>query len=73
MALDFPDSLMDLYRGNRCRIELRFSEMSSEEKGMYGCGLIVYNPPWTLKSILEHDMPELSNLLEGTFSLDWKE
>jgi 23S rRNA (adenine2030-N6)-methyltransferase len=72
-ALDFPQSLMHLYDGNRCRVEIQFSGMSPEERGMYGCGLIIYNPPWTLKNILEDDMPRLSTLLNGTCTLEWKE
>jgi 23S rRNA (adenine2030-N6)-methyltransferase len=73
MALDFPVSLMNLYAGNRCRIEINFSEKSPEEKGMYGCGLVVYNPPWILKTMLEQEMPSMAEMLDGTWFLEWKE
>jgi 23S rRNA (adenine2030-N6)-methyltransferase len=72
-ALEFPEFLMNLYAGNRCRIEIRFSEKSSEERGMYGNGLVIFNPPWKLKSMLEVDLPALSNLLNGNSFLEWKE
>ncbi len=72
-ALSFPVSLMNLYQGNRCRIELQFSEKSPEERGMYGCGLVIYNPPWILQSVLEQDMPALAGLLNGTWFLEWEE
>ncbi len=72
-ALAFPVSLMDLYAGTRCRIELRFLEKPQGKGGMTGCGLIIYNPPWVLKTILQNDLPGLAGLLGCTWSLEWKE
>lgn len=72
ITMEFPSSLMNFYDGNRCRIEIQFSEILPEERGMYGCGLVIYNPPWVLKEILEYDIPRLANLLNGTFSLQWE-
>jgi 23S rRNA (adenine2030-N6)-methyltransferase len=72
-ALEFPTLLIDSFSGNRCRIELQFLEKSSEERGMFGCGLVIFNPPWKLKSTLEKNMPELAELLNGTWFLEWKE
>jgi 23S rRNA (adenine2030-N6)-methyltransferase len=72
-ALEFSAALMNQYEGNRCRIEIQFAGMSSEERGMYGCGLVIFNPPWILKNILEEELPMLANLLNGTGFLEWKE
>jgi 23S rRNA (adenine2030-N6)-methyltransferase len=79
IASDFPNILMNLFdenlgsTGSRCRIEIQFEKKSSEERGMYGCGLIMYNPPWILKSMLERDLPMLDKLLDGTSFLEWQE
>jgi 23S rRNA (adenine2030-N6)-methyltransferase len=44
---------------------------------MYGSGLILYNPPWTLKQALEETLPFLAGVLgpgkNGDWSLEWKE
>jgi 23S rRNA (adenine2030-N6)-methyltransferase len=72
-ALAFPASLINQYAGNRCRIELQFAEKSVGERGMYGSGLVIYNPPWTLKQTLEQDMPTVADLLKGSWFLEWKE
>jgi 23S rRNA (adenine2030-N6)-methyltransferase len=57
----FPETLFNLYTGNRCRVELRMG--SETDRGMYGCGLVIYNPPWTLKAALEGSMPFMAELL----------
>jgi 23S rRNA (adenine2030-N6)-methyltransferase len=69
-----PEALMALYRGNRCRLELRTGE--KRERGMYGSGLVVWNPPWTLKAALEESLPVLAALLgngQGDWGLWWEE
>jgi 23S rRNA (adenine2030-N6)-methyltransferase len=69
-----PETLLSLFNGNRCRVELRFD--SRTEAGMYGCGLVIYNPPWTLKAALEGSMPFMAELLrkgKGSWDLEWEE
>ncbi len=44
--------------------------------GMFGSGMYVINPPWTLPAILEESMPQLADLLGkegmGSFHLDYQ-
>jgi 23S rRNA (adenine2030-N6)-methyltransferase len=67
------DRLMDTYGGNRCYAELVTEDKSraaeTKRGGLYGSGLVVYNPPWTLKAALEETLPFLARRLgaEGTF------
>ena len=75
-AAGFPDILMSLYDGNRCRIEIQFTEKSPSGWGMFGCGLVIYNPPWVLKDDLDRDLPRLAKLLggpSGLYRMDWEE
>ena len=39
--------------------------------GMYGSGLFVVNPPWTLKQQLEETLPELTQLLAQDDGAQW--
>jgi 23S rRNA (adenine2030-N6)-methyltransferase len=40
---------------------------------MYGSGLVILNPPWTLKAALESAMPVMADLLgEGEWDLRWE-
>ncbi|MDR0553313.1 MAG: 23S rRNA (adenine(2030)-N(6))-methyltransferase RlmJ [Treponema sp.] len=64
--------LRELYWGNRCQVELRTT--LPQERGMYGSGLVIINPPWTLKAALEETLPVLAHILGGTtasWRLDW--
>ncbi|MDR0399583.1 MAG: 23S rRNA (adenine(2030)-N(6))-methyltransferase RlmJ [Treponema sp.] len=78
---EYGERLMDLYRGRRCRAELRFAPLrAGAGKGrgprMYGCGLVLYNPPWTLRPELEGSLPVLAEKLGnggGGWELDWEE
>ena len=70
------DVLFSLSNGKRCRVELydkaaeacHSSEVlrsgetihSRSPRGMYGSGLVIYNPPWTLFSALEEALPGLA-------------
>jgi 23S rRNA (adenine2030-N6)-methyltransferase len=54
---ELPEKLMALFGGNRCRVELETG--GGAEGGLRGSGLIIYNPPWTLKAALEVDLPSL--------------
>jgi 23S rRNA A2030 N6-methylase RlmJ len=40
---------------------------------MYGSGLVIYNPPWTLRPALEEALPFLSSILGGRRRFDWYE
>jgi 23S rRNA (adenine2030-N6)-methyltransferase len=69
---DFADSLTALYGGNRCRVELRHGY--ERQRGLCGSGLIIYNPPWTLKAALEEGMDMLAELFtpnRSMWELEW--
>jgi 23S rRNA (adenine2030-N6)-methyltransferase len=67
---EFPARLMELYRGNRCRAELCTVCRENSPRGMYGSGLIIFNPPWTLVPALTEALPLLVSLL-GTGPDGW--
>jgi 23S rRNA (adenine2030-N6)-methyltransferase len=58
------ENLLALYAGNRLAVEL-FSPESNPEKRMFGSGLAIYNPPYTLQAALEESLPVLAELLGG--------
>jgi len=69
--------LINLYNGNRCMMEL--SDLSiginkHSPRGMYGSGMVIYNPPWTLDSGLKELLPFLAGILmdRGKWNLEWK-
>jgi 23S rRNA (adenine2030-N6)-methyltransferase len=71
---NFARNLAGLCETVRCRIELRFSP--NHGGGMYGCGLVLFNPPWTLKPALEAGLPVLSAILgesKDGWELQWDE
>jgi len=57
------DRLMDRYDGNRWYVELVTEDKQrvtgTKRGGLYGSGLVVYNPPWTLKAEMEKTLPFL--------------
>ena len=74
------DTLFSLRAGKRCRAELRISApgtgagSENSPRGMYGSGLVIYNPPWTLRSALEETLPVLTGILGdrgGSWRVDW--
>ena len=70
---EFAAELLSLYPGNRCLVELRTAPIP--ERGMYGSGLVIFNPPWTLKTALEESMGGLTALLSGgrgEWRLEWE-
>jgi 23S rRNA (adenine2030-N6)-methyltransferase len=72
----YGGTLFNLYRGRRCRAELRFGLSGGPEARLYGCGLAVFNPPWTLRAELEEGLPVLAEKLgdgEGAWELSWEE
>jgi 23S rRNA (adenine2030-N6)-methyltransferase len=70
-----PEELLGLSTGNRCRAELytapRNRPPENSPRGMYGSGLVILNPPWTLKEALEESLPVLAARL-GTGKDGWK-
>ena len=57
------DSLMDLNTPNWLHVAMTIQEPSAEGFGMFGSGLFIINPPWTLPKILDETMPVLTKLL----------
>jgi len=54
------------------RSELQISDPT--ERGMYGSGMLLINPPWQIDQQLQHLIPELLEALqvsEGKASLEW--
>jgi 23S rRNA (adenine2030-N6)-methyltransferase len=76
---DFPETLFDVYKGNRCRVELYTAKKqappANSPRGMYGNGLVIFNPPWTLMEALEETLPLAASLLgkPGGWKLWWEE
>jgi 23S rRNA (adenine2030-N6)-methyltransferase len=53
------------------RIEADFA-IKGEPDRLSGCGLVVVNPPWTLRDELGHLLPLLANVFSGgDYRLDW--
>jgi 23S rRNA (adenine2030-N6)-methyltransferase len=59
------ETLLRLYGGNRCAVELRTVAADNGNKRMYGSGMVIYNPPWTLREALEESRPILASALGG--------
>jgi len=71
---EFPRHLFNLYSGNRCLIELYTSDKNCtahSPRGMYGSGLVIFNPPWTLAAALTECMPFLGKYM-GCGETGWK-
>jgi len=68
------DSLFALNLPNWLHVTLSIEAPSAEGFGMYGSGLFVINPPWTLPKTLAESMPVLTELLAldatANFTLD---
>jgi len=68
------DSLLALNLPNWLHVTLSIEAPSAEGFGMYGSGLFVINPPWTLPKTLAESMPVLTELLAldatANFTLD---
>ncbi|GHV56063.1 ribosomal RNA large subunit methyltransferase J [Spirochaetia bacterium] len=62
-AASFRETLLNLYEGNRLGVEFYTAQKDSppenSPRGMYGSGLVIFNPPWTLKNALEETLPFL--------------
>jgi 23S rRNA (adenine2030-N6)-methyltransferase len=79
VSSSLPEVLFGLSDGKRCRVELctgtvHGSPSGSSPRGMYGSGLVIFNPPWTLRSALEETLPYLAKVLgnkDGSWHLEW--
>ena len=70
------DILFGLKDRKCCRAELCTGTAEASPRGMYGSGLVIYNPPWTLKPALEEVLPFLAKLLgdnDGNWRIEWCE
>ncbi|MCL2880206.1 MAG: 23S rRNA (adenine(2030)-N(6))-methyltransferase RlmJ, partial [Treponema sp.] len=79
------DTLFGVTQGKRCRLELYTASEENKTahtdaaqhspRGMYGSGLVIINPPWTLRSALEDTMPWFAEILggeSGGWKLEWE-
>jgi 23S rRNA (adenine2030-N6)-methyltransferase len=63
----------------QCRAELYTANPrappANSPRGMFGSGLFIRNPPWTLKAALEESLPVLAELLgvPGGWKLQWED
>jgi 23S rRNA (adenine2030-N6)-methyltransferase len=83
LSPELPVELKALCRESRgpqtscCRAELYTAQeddlVENSPRGMYGSGLIIRNPPWTLKAALETSLPCLAKILDGDWMLEWEE
>lgn len=75
-ARELGERLISLHRGNACLAELALRPAPDSERGMYGSGLALLNPPWTLKAALGECLPYLADRLgseEPTFRFLWRD
>jgi 23S rRNA (adenine2030-N6)-methyltransferase len=77
-SIALPEKLAALYGGTRCRIECRTAVRGAARGGgetagaLFGSGLVVYNPPWTLKAAMEKALPVLADVLGCTGRMNWE-
>lgn len=57
------EALSELNRANWLNVSLQVTQPSADGYGMYGSGLFVINPPWTMPKVLEDSLPVLEMLL----------
>jgi 23S rRNA (adenine2030-N6)-methyltransferase len=62
-AQSLPDRLFALETLRRCKVELRVKLPREDGRGMCGSGVIILNPPWTLREVLEESLPYLERAL----------
>lgn len=71
-----PQKLVGLGCESTLRVELRVRAPTArpdlKNGGMYGSGLFVINPPWTLAAQLRDMLPYLSDVLKEDDSADWR-
>ncbi len=59
----FPEALKRLQRRDWLHVALTVKAPSADGYGLYGSGLFVLNPPWTLPGLLQEAMPWLVKAL----------
>jgi 23S rRNA (adenine2030-N6)-methyltransferase len=82
-APELPEELMNLSvedfggSSSSCRVELytapKDTNIENSPRGMYGSGLVIRNPPWTMKAALEESLPYLAKIFSGDWKLEWKD
>lgn len=69
------EALLALDLGNWLNVTLSVEEPSDDGFGMFGSGMFIVNPPWTLPTTLETCMPRLTDTLaldnSAEFTLDF--
>jgi 23S rRNA (adenine2030-N6)-methyltransferase len=69
------DTLLGLYRGNRCGVEFYTApsgkRRENSPRGFYGSGMVIYNPPWPLDGALRESLPFLGETM-GTGPEGWR-
>jgi 23S rRNA (adenine2030-N6)-methyltransferase len=75
-AKRLPPKLEALRCASTLRAELRVRSPESRPElkngGMYGSGMFVINPPWTLAAQLREMLPYLANVLKEDAGADWR-
>lgn len=66
------EDLIALNAPNWLHVTLTIQTPSPEGHGMYGSGLFIINPPWTLPSVLAETMPILTALLALDETADYE-
>lgn len=61
--LQMVEKLKKLQAPNWLNVSLRVENPSADGFGMFGSGLFIINPPWTLPKTLQESMPVLNQLL----------
>lgn len=74
--LEMVGSLKKLNPANWLNISMTIESPSEMGFGMYGSGVFIINPPWTLPDILKSVMPEMTQLLAlddtADYTLDYQ-
>lgn len=75
-ALQLPQRLRALGFGRWLQAELRVKGPPVEGYGLYGSGVFVFNPPWTLPAALQDALPWLAERLaldaQGGYTLEYE-
>ena len=69
-AQRFSEQLQKLPCENWLDVQLKVSR-PPQGHGMYGSGMFIVNPPWTLREQLDQGMPALTQLLAQDDGADW--
>ncbi|MBS7816221.1 23S rRNA (adenine(2030)-N(6))-methyltransferase RlmJ [Wohlfahrtiimonas chitiniclastica] len=75
-SLNLPNKLERLFKDNYLNVTLSVTEPEGDQFGMFGSGMFIVNPPYTLKKELESVLPALVKHLGidrgATSTLDYK-